>query len=403
MTRSDAVKNPPLVILFVLALLGLGAGQTAESTEQLVRVFESGGISDATLAAAERLGGTIYEEHSGTLRMMGVTRGDAVVQEFPPSMGVPMRVSAYSDEAAAALVGERVTSGIAAGGVVMSYRTAALRGALVSDVITLEGWNGVLEDLEVVDIVDDAEMGWSELAINRDVADSLGFERVSFLGVVGDDAVAMQLRRSLGDVPIRISGPGETVDRTDFVLPSVLVKERFGEFSFRPLAGDDIEIDPDWVESNIVTVNVPPLGVFECHRLVVPYIRSALVDLTESSLIDLIDPADFQLAGGCFNSRRIRGGDKGFALSRHAWGIAIDINPSTNRFEEAVSLPTAFGQTFREWGFAWGAGWLRPDGMHFEWSHVAVPEVVACSTATLAVSGFPGVSWNIVERTVPCS
>lgn len=402
MTRRLAVKDSRIVILVVLALLGLGAGQVGEPTEQLVRVFESGGISEATLAAAERLGGTIYEEHSGTLRMMRVTRGDDVVQEFAASMGVPMTVSAFEAAAARALVSETVRSGIASGGIVMSQRTADLRGALVGDIITLEGWNGVVVDIEIADIVDDVEMGWSELAINREVAASLGFERVSFIGVAGDDAVAEQLRRSLTDLPIRVSGPGEIVDRTDFVLPSVLVKERFGEFSFRPLAGDDIEIDPAWVESSIVTVDVPPLGVFACHRLVVPYIRSALADLSASNLDSLIDPADFQLAGGCFNSRLIRGGDKGFALSRHAWGIAIDINPSTNRFGESVSLPTEFGQTFRDWGFAWGAGWLRPDGMHFEWSHIAVPEEVACSSATLATSSFPGVSWNIVERTAPC-
>lgn len=394
--------HPKLGILVVLSLLGLGAGQVAEQPEQLVRVFESGGISETTREAAERFGGTIYEEHSGTLRMMRVTRGETVVQEFAPGMGVPMSVSAFDEGAARALVAESVRSGISGGGVVMSQRTADLRGAMVGDMVTIEGWNGALVELEIVGIADDVDMGWSELALGSDVAASLGFERVSFIGVVGDDRVAEQLRRSVEDLPVRVTGPGETVDRTDFVLPSVLVKQRFGEFSFRPLAGDDIEIDPSWVEANIVTVNVPPLGVFECHRLVVPYIRSAMADLHSSSLVDLINPDDFQLAGGCFNSRLIRGGDKGFALSRHAWGIAIDINPSTNGFGETVSLPTEFGQTFRNWGFAWGAGWLRPDGMHFEWSHIAIPEDVPCSSATLATSRFPGVSWNIVERTSPC-
>ena len=402
MTGRVAAARARIAILVVFSLLGLGAGQVGDPTEQLVRVFESGGISETTLAAAEALGGTIYEEHSGTIRMMRVTRGDDVVQEFAESMGVPMTVSAFEQSAARVLVAEPVSSGIASGGVVMSQRTASLRGALEGDVITLEGWNGELRELEIAAIVADADMGWSELAINLEVADALGFERVSFIGVSGDDTVADQLRKTLEGLPIRVSGPGETVDRTDFVLPSILVKERFGEFSFRPIGGDDIEIDPAWVETNIVTVDVPPLGLFECHRLVVPYIRSAMADLAGSNLIGLIDPGDFQLAGGCFNSRLIRGGDKGFALSRHAWGIAVDINPSTNRFGQDVSLPTEFGQTFRDWGFAWGAGWLRPDGMHFEWSHIAVPEEVACSSATLATSRFPGVSWNIVERTTPC-
>ena len=180
------------------------------------------------------------------------------------------------------------------------------------------------------------------------------------------------------------------------------MKERFGEFSFRPAAGDSIEIEQAWVDDNIVTVSVEPLGEFRCHRKVVPYVRSAIADLERNGLISEVDPADFQLAGGCWNPRLIRGGDKGFALSRHAWGIAIDINPSTNRYEGETSLSTAFGETFREWGFAWGAGWLTPDGMHFEWAQLAFPREHECSPLSLVPSPIPGVDWRIVERTSPC-
>jgi hypothetical protein len=383
----------------VLIPTPVDAGQ---ETPSLITVFESGGIGDLTMAEVAAIGGAVYEQHGGTLRMMSVIRGDEPIQTFPPGMGVPMSVSSWDPAAAAALLPQPVPMLLALDGVVMSERSAALRGAAVGDTIVLEGWNGALVELEIVGIVADADVGWAELAMNRTVAESVGLARVSLVATTGDDGDAAALRSRLADLPVRITGPGDEVDRTDFVLPTVMVKERFGEFSFRPTGGDSIEIDPAWEDANIVTIDMEPLGLFECHRLVVPYVRSAIEDLRSSGLLAEVDPADFQLAGGCFNARLIRGGDKGFALSRHSWGIAIDINPSTNRYDGSVSLSEEFGQTFRDWGFSWGAGWLRPDGMHFEWARIDIPEARSCSATTLAPSRIPGVTWSLVERTGPC-
>ena len=91
-----------------------------------------------------------------------------------------------------------------------------------------------------------------------------------------------------------------------------------------------------------------------------------------SGLAGLIDPDDFQVAGGCYNPRKIRGGDKGGAISRHAWGIAIDINPSDNPYGGIVRFDERLASIFRGWGFAWGGGWLYTDGAHFEWNHLPV-------------------------------
>ena len=388
-----------VVLGAVLVPTTVVAGQ---ETTGLVTVFESGGVSERTAAEIADLGGPVYERHSGTLRMMSVARGGESIQTFPPGMGVPMSVASWDAASADALLGRSLSALLAQDGVVMSDRSAGLRGATTGDTVVLEGWNGALIELEIVGISPDVDLGWSEIIMNRTVADSLGFTRVSLVATPGDGGDAAMLRNRLDDLPVRVSGPDDDVDRTDFVLPTVMVKERFGEFSFRPTRGDAIEIDPAWEDANIVTVDIEPLGLFECHRLVVPYVRSVVEDLRASGLLAEVDPGDFQLAGGCFNARLIRGGDKGFALSRHSWGIAIDINPSTNRYDGDVSLSEEFGQTFRDWGFSWGAGWLRPDGMHFEWARIGVPEARNCSASTLAPSSIPGVTWSIVERTSPC-
>jgi hypothetical protein len=137
------------------------------------------------------------------------------------------------------------------------------------------------------------------------------------------------------------------------------------------------------VEANIVDVDLAPLGLFRCHRLVIPYLRGVVSELHRSSLIQLLDPADFQLAGGCYNPRFNRGGDPGYSLSRHAWGIAIDLNPSTNPYGSVPTLPLAVVEAFRRWGFSWGGTWSTPDGMHFEWRQLPLSYSSICSDLTV--------------------
>lgn len=393
-----------LLVGVMIAPLLLTATTSQTEDQGVVSIFESGGISDETLAEVAALGDDhrVLTIDRGTLRLMGVSRGSSPVQAFAPGFGVPMAASAFDPSVADGFVPAEVLAAISPGAVVMSERSASLRGASVGDTIVLEGWDGVSRSFTISAILGDELLGWQELVMGDETADELGFDRLGQVRVAGSDADARSLRAALSDRPVRVTGPGETADRTDFVLPTVLVKERFGEFAFRPTGGDSIEIEQSWVDENIVTVSVEPLGEFRCHRMVVPYIRSAISDLGRAGLMSEIDAADFQLAGGCWNPRLIRGGDKGFALSRHAWGIAIDINPSTNRYDGETSLTAAFGETFREWGFAWGAGWLTPDGMHFEWAQLAFPREHECSSLSLAPSPIPGVDWRIVERSSPC-
>lgn len=393
-----------LLVGVIVAPLLLTAATSQVESQGVVSIFESGGISDETLAEVAALGDDrrVLAIDRGTLRLMGVSRGSSPVQALAPGFGIPMAASAFDPAAADGFVPAEVLEALSPGTVVMSERSASLRGASAGDTVVLEGWDGVARSFTISAVLGDEMLGWQELVMGDDSADELDFARIGQVRLVGSDADARALRAALSDRPVRITGPGEAVDRTDFVLPTVLVKERFGEFSFRPSDGDAIEIEQAWVDENIVTVSVEPLGEFRCHRKVVPYVRSAIADLERTGLISEVDPADFQLAGGCWNPRLIRGGDKGFALSRHAWGIAIDINPSTNRYEGETTLSHDFGETFRAWGFAWGAGWLTPDGMHFEWTQLAFPREHECSPLSLVPSPIPGVDWQIIERTSPC-
>lgn len=66
---------------------------------------------------------------------------------------------------------------------------------------------------------------------------------------------------------------------------------------------------------------------------------------------------------GCFNNRNKKGGR---SKSLHAWGLAIDINASWNRYNETPTMSKELVQCFKDAGFDWGGDWSIPDGMHFQ-------------------------------------
>lgn len=368
-------------------VLAVASPAVALEHEQ-VSVFEAGGLSDRTLEAVDTISGVLGVTptliHSGTLRMLRVDRDDEVVQSFRPGFAVPMTFQAVDPTAAVRLLGADV-AGALTFGVVMSEATAELRGARAGDQVTLEGWDGSVRRYPVAAVIEDARLQWAELLFTTATAAELGIDRPSqaVMWGVSPTMVDLLAQAVLPDIPIRVRGPASEFI-ADWVLPMVEVKRRFGEFSFRELGGDRIETDDAWFDANIVTLELPRLGLFRCHRAIVPALRGALAELEARGLADEIDSADFQAAGGCYNARLARGGDfdRGFALSRHSWGIAIDFNPTSNQFGDPSTLSEGFGQVFRDRGFAWGAGWLVGDPMHFEWH--ASAEDTGCAPVSWA-------------------
>jgi hypothetical protein len=136
----------------------------------------------------------------------------------------------------------------------------------------------------------------------------------------------------------------------------------FEPFTFHPRGGGQIAIDAEWVDRHIETVQLPVLGEARCHRLLVPQLRAALEEIVERGLDEHLDPRDF---GGCWMPRHISWDDSR-ELSMHAWGLAFDVNVSTNPYGETPQLDPEIVRVFEEYGFNWGGRWRTPDGMHFE-------------------------------------
>ncbi len=67
---------------------------------------------------------------------------------------------------------------------------------------------------------------------------------------------------------------------------------------------------------------------------------------------------------GCYNDRSVRGRD---SKSLHAWGMAIDLNATTEKLaQESTNWSGAFIAIMKATGLYWGGDWhSRKDSMHF--------------------------------------
>jgi hypothetical protein len=246
----------------------------------------------------------------------------------------------------------------------------ALLGATSAELRRL-GPGGVVQlgngaQVTVAGVVDDEVVGAAELVVDMTTAPAVGIETVRFLLVAysGDrPAIERSIAALVPDAAVRFRGRGETpyLRQGDAVLPQALIKARFGEFAYRPSSGRDVLEDPVWPQENIVTEAVPILGRITCHRAVLPAIEGAMRELEERNLAALVDPSGYR---GCWVPSIITPGG---GVSRHSWGVALDLNFSNNPTGLASVVDPRLIEVMDRWGFISGANYLVPDPGHFEY------------------------------------
>ena len=258
----------------------------------------------------------------------------------------------YDEESAQAIRDDKI---------VISELTANRYELNVGDFVNLVGLNSEIIPIEVGKVIKDSKIGWFEGVVNKELGFKLGIYR-NIQAIIWDNHInenfLIELHKNINYRKVKLTFRENRVNK-NWVLPTALVKEMFGDFQIKERDGVWITTEPEWREENIQNKRMPILGITRCHRLMWEPLEGALNQILEEGLEEYLSIEEWKSSGGCYAPRRINRFDAGGSISRHAWGIAIDINTKS-------SYPPRVVQIFNDWGFAWGGTWTSPDEMHFE-------------------------------------
>ena len=245
--------------------------------------------------------------------------------------------------------------------IVISELTASRYELNVGDYVNLVGLNSEIIPIEVGKVIKDSKIGWFEGVVNKELGFKLGIYR-NIQAIIWDSHInenfLIELHKNINYKKVKLTFRENRVNK-NWVLPTALVKEMFGDFQIKERDGVWITTELEWREENIQNKRMPILGITRCHRLMWEPLEGALNQILEEGLEEYLSIEEWRSSGGCYAPRRINRFDAGGSISRHAWGIAIDINTKS-------SYPPRVVQIFNDWGFAWGGTWTSPDEMHFE-------------------------------------
>ena len=258
----------------------------------------------------------------------------------------------YDEESAQAIIDNKI---------VISELTASRYELNVGDYVNLVGLNSEIIPIEVGKVIKDSKIGWFEGVVNKELGFKLGIYR-NIQAIIWDSHInenfLIELHKNINYRKVKLTFRENKVNK-NWVLPTALVKEMFGDFQIKERDGVWITTEPEWREENIQNKRMPILGITRCHRLMWEPLEGALNQILEEGLEEYLIIEEWKSSGGCYAPRRINRFDAGGSISRHAWGIAIDINTKSG-------YPPRIVEIFNDWGFAWGGTWTSPDEMHFE-------------------------------------
>jgi hypothetical protein len=134
-------------------------------------------------------------------------------------------------------------------------------------------------------------------------------------------------------------------------------------------------------EGYLVTINLPyPMRLawdtdtkvtkMRCHKLVADKFLAVFNEIHRVYGYNKIVELGIDLFGGCFNFRKMRGGNN---WSTHSWGISVDLDPARNKLKE-TSRTARFARPeykpmidiFYKHGFISLGREKNYDWMHFE-------------------------------------
>lgn len=350
----------------------------------IVTVYDSGPLDASTessaVDAARQAGADFTIREAASIAMQRIVRGPSVVQEAPSTFSIPMGTTVFDADVIGTIMGPEVSAAVSPTSLVMSRRTADLRGAEAGDVVTLRSAFGAEVDFTIGAVIADEVTGGTELLITPEGADRLSLSRKSSVVMWGFDS-RETIDQALADNDlvssrIRIRRSWDPFD-PDSGLGMGRTKELLGEFAYRVNGNGSVSQQASWQAESL------PSGrrgigigiVARCHLVIEPALQAAFAEIAQNGLQSVFDVGDANSAGGCHNPRfnRLANSTSIGFLSRHSWGMALDTNTRGSCQGCAPpNIATRSGgcdavRILRKHGFAWGGNYLTPDGMHFEY------------------------------------
>lgn len=343
------------------------SGVSELSTASALLAWTSGGLPEGFAAAARLVPGVdaVTEVRGDLVELTRSYDADGIVVDAPPdSFVIPLDAIAVERESYASFATKPVAAtvlALEADQAVLSETSAELRRLGVGARIELADGH----TLRVAAVVPDELVAAAELVVLSRADGPVTTPRYLLVSYSGDRAeIEDALVDALGEsAPIRFRSAAESpvLRHGDAVLPQAYVKAQFGEFAYTRNPDGSLELDSQWTSEYLVTDRVPILGRVTCHRAVLPALRAALERLEADGLAWLVPSQDY---GGCFAPRVAT---NGHSISRHTWGIAVDLNSGKFPLGYDEKQDPRLVDAMLEQGFVSGAQWLVPDPAHFEW------------------------------------
>jgi hypothetical protein len=365
-----ALQDPPELEPLARSEAPVKTAPAPEPQKQVMLVWTSGGLPpdlpDRVAALPDVRRSTVVD--GDAINLVASFGADGVpIDAPPPGLVIPLDALAIDPATYAPFFDKAAQARLRAlrtGEALLGATSAGLRRAGPGAVLQLDNGGQVT----VAGVVDDEVVGAAEIVVDRSTAPVAGIGRPRFL-LVSFEGDRSELEQAVGallpdGVRARFRGRGETpyLRHADAVLPQALIKARFGEFAYQPPETDRFfDEDPAWVKENVVAAQVPVLGTIRCHRGLIPALEAAFRELEQRNLAYLIDKSGYQ---GCWVPSVIPG-DGG--ISRHSWGVAIDLNFTKNPTGLASAVDPRLVEVMDRWGFISGANLLVPDPGHFEY------------------------------------
>ena len=308
-----------------------------------------------------------------TISLTAQTRAGKDMFRLGEGWRIPMATMVATSAYVRAIGGDAMADIVARGQVLMGETSAKVRGAQVGDVLLLRDRKFWMRPFTIGAIVADEFVNSGDLFMSSSAAALLGempVSQIAITDIVSPASVLSGLKKkgiTIGtEFRLRTSWDRKNPDGT---LGTATTKKLLGEFSYRPTVGSSILVAGSWTSSNIawkMRYTDIKLGN-NCHRIVVDAIQGALTEIKRAGLSRFVNTQNSNRYGGCFVGRYNRLAGNFGAPSRHAWGMAIDINTDTNPLGGIPQMNCAVVRIFRKWGFAWGGNFWPADGMHFEY------------------------------------